>query len=267
MELELHKPVEKLSELLGMEKNVGDTERLVSTVMGGALLALAAGRQSWAAAPVGLLGGIMVLRGLSGHCEMYKQLGVSSTEGAHHLANGGGMLQHPIKVQKTVTINASPADIYRFWRNFSNLPRFTENLVSVTETSPGTTHWVALGPNHTNVTWDAQIHEDTPDQRLSWSTLPGSDIAHNGSVMLTPAPGGRGTEVRVVIRYKLPGGKLAQGLAALTGYEPGQQLDADLRRLKQILEAGEVATTQGQPAGAGRDTSGQRSTNQMLINP
>jgi uncharacterized membrane protein len=265
MELELRQPMEKLGEFFHLDQNVGPTERTFSTIAGGALLAMAAGKQNWAAMPVGLLGGALLLRGLTGHCEMYKQLGLSSTEGGHHLNKGGGMLQGVVKVQKTVTIKGTPSKLYSFWRNFENLPRFTENLISVRETEPGLTHWVARGPGGTNVEWTARIHEDTPDQRISWSTIEGSDIDHNGSVMFTPAPGGRGTELRVVLRYSMPGGKLGKGLAMMFGDEPGQQIDADLRRLKQILEAGEVARTDGQPAGAGRVTTGQMSTNHAIL--
>lgn len=242
-----HNPLQALMQL---DENVGTRERMVSAIAGGTLLALAAGRNNWAALPLGLLGGSLVFRGLSGHCEVYKQLGVSSSEGGHHLSQQGGrMLTGEVKVQKTVTINATPERIYSFWRKFENLPHFTQNLISVNEIEPGITRWVAYGPGSSTITWDAKIEEDTPNQRISWSTLPGSTLEHNGSLHLTPTS--RGTEVRVVIRYYVPGGKMLQNLIKLTGDEPGQQIDRDMRHLKALLETGEIPRTDGQPTGVG----------------
>lgn len=247
-----------------MEQNVGGSERKASSLAGGTLLLLAAtGRVGW---PLGLMGGALLFRGLTGSCSVYKQLGISSCDGGHHLAAPGSLLSRTVKVQKTVTIKSTPAKVYAFWRNFENLPRFMENLNSVRESEGGMTHWNATGPGGSKLEWTAKIHEDTPDQRISWSTLPDGEIQHNGSVSFMAAPMGRGTEVRVVLRYDIPGGVLGQALAKLSGDEPGQQIDADLRRLKQVMETGEVARTDGQSAGAGRDTRGQMSTNDALLN-
>lgn len=246
-------------------KNVGDSERLVSGLVGGAVLLVAMQRRSWLVKSLGLLGLGLIGRGMSGQCSLYRQLGIDSTEGSHHLAIPGGMFNRTVKVQKTVTVKATPAEVYAFWRKFDNLPRFTQNLESVTETQPGQTHWVARGPGDLKVEWEARIHEDTPNERISWTTVEDSPVQHNGSVRFTADPAGRGTQIRVVMRYDIPAGKFGQALAKLLGEEPGQQLDADLRRLKMFLETGEVSRTDGQSAGAGRDTNGQISTNEALL--
>lgn len=245
--------------------NVGDTERLVSGVAGGALMVYGLQSRSWLGRALTLSGISLLSRGVSGKCGVYRQLGINSAQGGHHLAIPGGLLNRTVKVQKTVTIKADAQKIYEFWRNFENLPKFTENLFSVAETQPGLTHWRARGAGDLELEWDARVVEDTPGERISWTTVEESPIHHNGSVRFSAAPGGRGTEVKVVLRYDIPAGRLGQLVARLLGEEPGQQLDADLRRLKMFLETGEVARTDGQSAGAGRDTTGQRSTNDALL--
>lgn len=244
--------------------NVGDKERLASGLLGGALVLLAIRQRSWLTKPLAIMGGSLVGRGLSGKCAVYKQLGISSKDG-HHLALPGGLFNRTVKVQKTVTVKATPAEVYAFWRNFDNLPRFTQNLTSVAETQPGLTHWVARGPNDLSLEWDARIHEDTENERISWTTTEDSPVQHNGSVSFRKDPAGRGTQIKVVLRYDIPAGVIGQSLAKMLGDEPGQQLDADLRRLKMFLETGEVARTDGQPAGTGRDTTGQMSTNDAIL--
>lgn len=246
--------------------NVGDSERLLSSLAGGALLLLAIQqRKSWLSKSTALFGFSLLGRGLTGNCKVYRELGIDSAHGGHQLAIPGGMLNGTVKVQKTVTINRSPAQIYEFWRKFDNLPSFMQNLDSVRETSPGQTHWVACGPGDLRLEWDARTQEDLPGERISWTTVDDSPIHHNGSVSFREDPAGRGTQVKVVLRYDIPGGKLGQGVAKLWGSEPGQQLDADLRRLKMFLETGEVARTDGQSAGAHRDTTGQMSTNDAVL--
>lgn len=246
--------------------NVGDSERLLSGLVGGAFLLLATQqRQSWLSKSAALLGFSMLGRGVTGQCRVYRELGIDSAHGGHQLAIPGGMLNGTVKVQKTVTIKGSPTQVYEFWRKFDNLPSFMQNLESVQETTPGFTHWVARGPGDLRLDWDARIQEDLPGERISWTTVDDSPVHHNGSVSFREDPMGRGTQVKVVLRYEIPGGKLGQAVAKLWGTEPGQQLDADLRRLKMFLETGEVARTDGQSAGANRDTQGQMSTNDAAL--
>lgn len=247
------------------EVNVGDRERLASGIVGGALLLLGARRRSLLNQSLALAGLSLLGRGISGKCAVYKQLGITSAKDGHHLALPGGMFNRTVKVQKTLTVKATPAEVYGFWRNFENLPKFTQNLISVAEKQPGLTHWVARGPNDLQLEWDARIHEDTANERISWTTTEDSPVQHNGSVSFREDPAGRGTQIKVVLRYDIPAGTVGQALAKILGDEPGQQLDADLRRLKMFLETGEVARTDGQSAGAGRNTTGQMSTNDAIL--
>jgi len=167
-----------------------------------------------------------------------------------------------IAVSSSVTINSTPAELYRFWRGLENLPLFMEHLESVSHVSDEVSHWVAKAPAGTCVEWDAEIVEDVPERRIGWRTLPGSQVTHEGMVSFEPAAAGRGTVVRIEMLYVPPAGKVGMHIARLFGEEPALQIDDDLRHLKQLLETGEVATTVGQPSGRrslfGRSTLGRR---------
>jgi uncharacterized membrane protein len=158
-----------------------------------------------------------------------------------------------IRVEKSITINREPAQIYEFWRNLENLPRFMDHLESVTAYDDKRSHWVATGPAGKSVEWDAEIINEVPNELIGWRSLEDSEVDNAGSVQFRRAAGGRGTEVRVTMRYDPPGGALGAVVAKLFGEEPSQQVEGDLRRLKALLETGEVPTTEGQPTGRDDD--------------
>jgi uncharacterized membrane protein len=152
------------------------------------------------------------------------------------------------RAESSVTINREPADLYRFWRDFQNLPRFMPHLSSVRVDTTRQSHWVAQGPAGTTVEWDAEITDDRPDALIAWRSLAGADVDQTGSVRFEETPGGRGTFVRVCMEYHPPGGALGTVITTLFGDEPGQHIQEGLRRFKQLMEAGETATTAGQPS-------------------
>jgi uncharacterized membrane protein len=141
---------------------------------------------------------------------------------------------------RVITINRSPGEVFRFFRDLENLPRFMAHLESVEVLDGSRSRWHARSVAGTTFTWEAEIVDERADELLSWRSLPGSEVANAGTVRFSPAPGGRGTELRVDLRYDAPGGRLGAALAKLTGREPGQQIEGDLRRLKQVIETGEV---------------------------
>lgn len=155
-----------------------------------------------------------------------------------------------VPVTVTLTINSPPEKIYEFWRKLENLPRFMQNIESVRETGDRTSHWIAKVPGGMRLQWQAEIVEEQPNQFISWRTREGSEVNHCGSVRFDAAPGGRGTIVRVEMYYGLPGGRMAQQAAKLLSAAPETVIKEDLRRLKQLIETGEIATTRGQPSGA-----------------
>jgi uncharacterized membrane protein len=155
------------------------------------------------------------------------------------------------QVEKVVTINKSAEELYHFWHDFENLPRFMKHLKEVKVYDNRRSHWVSRGPLDSSIEWDAVIIEDRENELISWSAVQGADVDNSGSVRFQPAPGDRGTEVKVVIQYHPPGGAIGDAVAQLFGEKPEQQLGDDLHRFKMIAEAGEIATTEGQPKGSG----------------
>jgi uncharacterized membrane protein len=170
-------------------------------------------------------------------------LGVAAldTASAAHLSRNESVQQLvlPIHVVKTITIGRPPSEVYAFWRNLENLPRFMAHLESVTVEN-GTSTWRAKGPAGTTVEWQAEVVMDRPDEAIGWRSVEGTRVPNRGVVRFLPAPGDRGTQVRVELKYEPPGGALGAAVAKMFGEEPAQQIAGDLRRLKQVLETGEV---------------------------
>ncbi len=155
----------------------------------------------------------------------------------------------PLKLEASITVNHPPEQVYEFWRDFANLPQFMLHLKSVSDSGNGRSHWVANAPAKQSVSWDAQLTGDEPGRRISWRSLPGSTIDNSGTVHFAPAPGDRGTELRVVLHYDIPGGRLGRVVARLFGEEPAQQVRDDLRRFKQVIETGDIVRSDSLPEG------------------
>jgi uncharacterized membrane protein len=154
-----------------------------------------------------------------------------------------------VHLETSIAINKTPEELFAFWREFKNLPIFMKNLESVTELDRWNSHWVAKGLGGARVEWDAEIYNEEENKLIAWRSLEKADVVNAGSVRFEKAPEGHGTYVRVTVNYNPPAGKLGATLAQLLGTEPSQLIKEDLRRLKQILEAGEIATIAGQTSG------------------
>jgi uncharacterized membrane protein len=148
--------------------------------------------------------------------------------------------REPIAANAVITIARVPEEVYRFWRDLRNLPRFMAHLASIEPTDELCSRWTAIGPGGVKVEWDAEIVEDRFGEAIAWRSLPGADVDNSGVVRFVPAPGGRGTEIHVKLRYAAPGGRVGRAIAKLLGREPEQQVHGDLRRLKQVLETGGI---------------------------
>jgi uncharacterized membrane protein len=148
--------------------------------------------------------------------------------------------QPGIRVRKSVTIGRSPEEVYSFWHDFENLPRFMRHLEAVQVTGQGRSHWKAKAPAGQSVEWDAVTTKDLPNELISWRSEGNSDVYNEGTVHFRAAPGNRGTEVHVELVYEPPGGIVTSKLAKLFREEPGQQVKDDLLHLKQVMEVGEV---------------------------
>lgn len=221
--------------------NVGQGERWMSLAAGAALAAWGARRRDLPGGLAAATGAALLYRGATGHCPINERIGRNTAHrGTAAVADYGSdtrqRLGGPrgVHVDDSVTINRPVAEVYRFWRNFENLPRFMNHLESVAMRENGITHWVAKGPAGVPVAWDARIVNEVENKLIGWQSLEGSTVATAGSVHFEPA--GAGTRLRVHFQYDPPGGKLGASVARLFGEEPNVQVRDDLRRLKEILE-------------------------------
>lgn len=226
--------------------NVGKTERVISGLAAAAIAVVGLRRKRLR--PILLpLAGTLLSRAVTGRSAVNRAIGRNSARRVSPVASvrrGEG-----IKVEKSVTVDRPVREVYRFWRNFENLPRFMEHLESVTVIDETRSHWIAKAPAGSKVEWDAAIHNEIENQLIAWRSLPGSDVSNAGSVHFTPVGDGSRTEVRVVLSYDPPAGKLGAAVAKLLGEEPSKQVEDDLRRLKQVMEGAEVPGNSRHPAG------------------
>jgi len=160
--------------------------------------------------------------------------------GKHQVRRLAPDIARSAEVTKTMTIGLPVEEVYRFWRDFQNLPRFMAHLESVVVQGDRRSRWTAKGPAGKTFSWEAEITEDRPNELISWRSMPGADVPNTGTVRFLPAPGGRGTELRVDLKYDPPAGLVGASVAKLLGKEPGEQIEGDLRRFKQVMETGEV---------------------------
>jgi len=152
-------------------------------------------------------------------------------------------------LRATVTIRRPTSDVYAFWRDLENLPTFMAHLEDVRTTGERTSHWVASAPFGQDVQWDAEITDEATGERIGWRSTGDAQVPNTGTVLFTPAPDGVSTQLVVALTYDIPGGALGKAVGKYFGDEPHQQLDDDLRRLKQVLETGEVIRSDGAPWG------------------
>jgi uncharacterized membrane protein len=233
-------------------RNVGQYERIASGTAGAALIILGLRRFSLGGVLAALGGAALLHRGVTGQCQVYRRFGIDTTREG---------LSRGVSVDRSITIARSPDEVYRFWRSFGNLPTFMKHLCSVDEIEPGRTRWVAREAG-LDIDWYAQTTEDVPGERIAWRSEPGSRVEIQGEVTFRPAPGNRGTEVRVSMCCAAPGGVLAMALAPLMRRFTRIQVGQDLHRMKQLIETGEVATgamRQDQLRGGTGELTGQRS--------
>ena len=221
--------------------NLGEAERKVSLVTGVGLLAYILIHRPKMSLPLGVEAGYMLYRGATGHCVFYQMMEINRSE------NGNKGIQ----VQRSITVNRPKDELFRIWRNFENLPRFMKHLksVRVSNAESGQSHWVTTGPLGREIEWDSEITEESENEYLAWSSLPGSVVESKGSVHFVDAPIGRGTILHVSMEYQPPAGSLGAAFARLFGEEPGQQVRDDLRHFKQVMETGEAASVDGQTSG------------------
>jgi uncharacterized membrane protein len=148
-----------------------------------------------------------------------------------------------------ITVRQPPDEVFRFWHDFENLPRFMAHLESVEQLAGGRSRWVATAPAGRKVEWQAEVIEEVPNELIAWQSLEDGGVDNAGVVRFMPAPGGRGTEIHLDMDYATPGGAVGATIAKLFGEEPQQQVRDDLRRFKQVVETGVIVRSEGSPEG------------------
>lgn len=219
--------------------NITEPERYLSFA-GGMILALVGlKRVSTFGLAMLVIGGDLIRRGITGHSYLLETLGMRTAPKGQGAETTSVPYELGIRVDRSITINRPRPELFRFWRDLTNLPRFMTHVKSVRLTGEKSTHWVVSAPSRRTIEWDAIIHNEIDNELIAWRTLPGSEVDHAGSVWFKDAPGG--TLIRVELQYNPPGGVIGATVAKLWGQEPTQQIEADLWRLKEQLEAGQMA--------------------------
>ncbi len=214
--------------------SVADAEQWLALGTGTVLLLMGASRRSAMGACLALASAPLLYRAMTGR---WPEVGdsVESTDTKTALGGDGG-----VHVRESIRLEVPLADVYAFWRRLENLPQFMTHLDRVTEGPDGKSQWVASGPAGLAVNWDAELINEVENKILAWRSLPGSDVVSAGAVNFEAVRDGRSTQVTVHLQYAPPAGRAGALVAALFGREPSQTIREDLRRFKQLLEAGEV---------------------------
>jgi uncharacterized membrane protein len=227
-------------------RRASEEARWIYGVGGAALLIWGVKRRSVIGAVISSVGADLLNWSFTGHY-LHEALGLTS------LASKGlrALVPHQlgIRVDRSISIYRPVDEVYRFFRDFKNLPRFMTHVNDIREIDDRHSHWFVKGPAGMELEWDAEIINDQPNELISWRCIGSPDVESTGSVRFERAPGNRGTFLKVSLNYLPPGGALGATIAKLFGEEPESQIKDDLRHLKQVLEAGEIASTEGQPRG------------------
>jgi uncharacterized membrane protein len=229
--------------------NVGSGERLASVVAGAVLATVGLVRRDARGLVAAGIGAALVQRGATGYCHLYDALGLNSAQQrgtAEDEVEASG-----VHIEEALLINRPAHELYDFWRDFANLPKFMRHIERIENRDGNRTHWIAKPERMGGQTleWDSELTDDAPGQHIAWRSLPGSDLVHTGSVRFASGLGDRGSEVRIVLDYVPPAGKLGDRLAMVLGRSPQRQLRDDLRNFKRLMETGELPNIAGQPHG------------------
>jgi len=165
-----------------------------------------------------------------------------------------------VRVDRSITIERPISYVYSFWRHLPNLPYFMRHLESVTMQDELHSHWVLKTICGNLLEWDAEVIEQRENEMISWRSAPGADVDNAGSVWFTQVPGGKGTLVRVELKYVPPAGKAGVFFAKILGEDADSEIEEDLQRLKAVLEKGQMPATKASGLQRGLEAAGKVAT-------
>jgi uncharacterized membrane protein len=216
----------------GRMVNVGQTERILSTIAGGALLVFGLSR-SLPGLVITAVGGALAYRGLTGHSLLYERLGIDAGGARRNVGNLG------VKIDESIVVDAPAQRVYAIWRNLENLPRLLSNVERVEVLDGTRSRWTVKGPASAPISWDAELINDEPGAIIAWRTLDSTLVNHAGSVTFEPV--GPSTRVHVSLQYDPPGGRFGHAVASLVSADAGSQMARDLAQFKRAVEDGRLA--------------------------
>lgn len=222
------------------EPNINGTERTLSMLGAPVAAYLGIKRGGLIGAALGLAAAELAIRGLTGRSPLYRALGRDTSFDVEDLMTEG------VWVGKIITVARPVEELYSFWRNFSNLPRFMTHLDSVTEIGDRRSHWVVEGPLGIRLSWDSEIIDEEPNKLIVWRSVPGTGIATAGHVRFHTLTENKGTEISVVLGYVPPAGPLGEKLAELLSMGADAIVEENLACFKQLMETGEAPKKSGQ---------------------
>lgn len=199
-----------------------------------------------------LAGGALVAYGIKRVIDDHSKLGIGLAAGGGALVFNGLRTRERstgVHIQASFTISKPAAEVYRYWRDVENLPKFLRHLESVRKLDERRSEWKLRGPMNTSFTWQTEVVDEAENRYIKWRSMPGSLVESSSSVEFREAPGGRGTELIVTMHYSKIGNYIGNTVAELLGTAPERMLREELRHFKQLLEAGEIPTTEGQTSG------------------
>ncbi len=222
--------------------NVSKPERNLSIASGLTLIVAGIRRGDLRGFLMTVAGGYMLLRGVTGHCMMYRLLGMNTAVETNKMRVSVPHEQG-IHVEASVTVNRPVEEVFAYWRNFENLPQIMKHLEKVEVMEGRRSHWTAKAPAGLNVSWDAEIITERRNELIGWRSLADSHVANAGSVRFNTLPGGQATEIHVSLEYVPPAGQIGAAIARLLGEEPQVQIEDDLKRFKQMMESRATTTS------------------------
>lgn len=225
--------------------NVSGVEQWASIAGGAALVAVGIRRGGVLGIAAGLGGATLLGRGLTGHCPA--KAAMTSGPREKEIAAERGWSKASV-TGHAVTIGRPRDEVYAFFRDFLNLVPVMENIERIEVRDANQSHWVVQGPFGKTVEFDSVLTNEEPGRHFAWHSVEGSGFDNAGTVTFREAPGGRGTEVHVLMAFNPPGGMLGRTVAGLVMKDPAVMLRQDLKRVKMKLETGEVATSKAPDA-------------------
>ncbi|WP_306052421.1 SRPBCC family protein [Natronococcus wangiae] len=231
------------------ETNVNRWERAASAALGGALLVRGLRRRSLGGAASAAVGAGLLYRGVNGRSRLYRALGVDTADGRAEL-DADATTGKP-SAKRSITVGEPAEELDEFWRDPGQLSRILGDFASVSSIDEDGHRWHVRGPLDRRVEWQTQIVEDRPGELLRWESLDGAVVPHEVTIRFEPAPGDRGTEVSLEIRYDPPGGSLGDAAMERLGVVPETVAGETLRRFKSLVETGEIPTLEKNPSARG----------------